>query len=117
MTPSRVPAAWYLQEDLGSVIRILVWCAHCRTYHTHGGGTDPEQVNSFMGHRATESHKPDSPFARSGYELANIGQYKTLRDARRAARTASLICDYIKTETDVDALRGLALNFVMQQPR
>ena len=56
ITPS-LPA-WRLGDDLA------VWCPHCSRYHWHGAPA---------GHRAAHCRDDASPFAATGYDLAEIG--------------------------------------------
>jgi len=45
--------------------RVRVWCTHCRAWHYHGAAD---------GHRAARCHKPDSPYAETGYIIEVQGR-------------------------------------------
>ena len=61
---------------------LIVWCAHCRRWHSHGrgnGGSDGD------GHRAAHCIEPESPYSRTGYALRHAGPAtdEMRRDLRR----------------------------------
>ena len=47
------------------VTRWIVWCKHCRTWHRHG----PAE-----GHREAHCPTSDSPYFKTGYNLAYVGE-------------------------------------------
>lgn len=44
-------------------------CPLCGKRHTHGGGTDPEQVHTFLGHRSAHCFNDFTPGKNRGYNL------------------------------------------------
>jgi hypothetical protein len=50
-------------EDRGDYMTVIVWCAWCQRWHTHG--YDPAD-GADAGHRAAHCHRPLSPYSRDG---------------------------------------------------
>lgn len=48
-------------------LRWLVWCKHCREWHTHG----PAE-----GHREAHCNDSNSPYVKRGYNLAYAGKWE-----------------------------------------
>ncbi|MHB1460440.1 MAG: hypothetical protein ACYC1M_04065 [Armatimonadota bacterium] len=44
-------------------------CPLCSKTHTHGAGTDPEQVHTYLGHRGAHCFNDDTPNRDRGYNL------------------------------------------------
>jgi hypothetical protein len=53
-----------LDADVLEKNNLIVWCDHCRGWHTHSLGD---------GHRAEHCYDPRSPYAASGYNLRSVG--------------------------------------------
>ncbi len=49
-------------------------CPLCGKTHTHGAGTDPEQVHTYLGHRT--AHCIDAPYGNNGYNLVLASEAK-----------------------------------------
>jgi hypothetical protein len=49
------------------VVRWLVWCKHCGTWHRHGAGE---------GHREAYCLEQQSPYYQNGYNLAYAGRWR-----------------------------------------
>lgn len=59
------------EKRFGHVVRWVVWCKHCQTWHRHGPA---------KGHREAHCLDQSSPYWTTGYNLAFAGKW---RDARR----------------------------------
>lgn len=58
---------------INGATRWVVWCKYCETYHKHG----PAE-----GHRETHCQSPESPYYKTGYNLAFAGeQVKCFKDS------------------------------------
>lgn len=44
-------------------------CPLCGKRHTHGAGTDPEQVHTYLGHREAHCFDDNTPHKGAGYNL------------------------------------------------
>lgn len=62
---------------------LVVWCAPCRRWHTHGG-VSPEP-GAGDGHRVAHCLAPTSPYVATGYVIEEAGGI-TAQEMRRSAR-------------------------------
>ncbi len=51
-------------------VRWVIWCKHCRKWHRHGAAE---------GHREAHCNDSQSPYWKTGYNLAYAGKWKESR--------------------------------------
>lgn len=74
--------AW-LDESPKDVNLWHVWCAHCLTWHTHGGGGKGDDPMRFLGNRVAHCYIAGSPYDDTGYDLVYGGRWKDLTAEQR----------------------------------
>lgn len=50
--------------------QVRFWCMHCKCWHYHGASSGI--IGSGDGHRHAHCYRPNSPYAKKGYELKEV---------------------------------------------